>query len=143
MPTVIETTVPGYASCIDALCPGYEQVVVDVVRREKSFSFAELGGDLPGIERSMIDPFFTSDEDGTCPVCGKPRMASLDLRPEYPNSSGQDPLRLRNMTQDGKVRDLEMDALRHQAEMADMRARLAELESRPRGPGRPRKTDDE
>lgn len=140
MPTLTEAVIEGYGSCSDSLCPGYAQRPAQILKRETSFSYVELGGDLPGIERSTImEQFADIEADGTCELCGAPRIASLETRPEYPNTSGQDPLRLRNMTQDSKVRDLEMDALRHQAEMADMRARLAELESRPRGPGRPRK----
>lgn len=145
MPTVTGNDVlMGYGSCTDSLCPGYTQQPAEIRRTETSFTFAELGGDLPGYERSIIrEQFADQDRDGSCAVCGKPRIASLEERPEYPNTSGQDPLRLRNMTQDSKIRDMEMDALRRDREMAEMRATIAELQARPRGPGRPRKEDGE
>ena len=151
MPTVLETNVVGYASCPDALCPGYEQVEVDVVRREQQFSYLELGGDMPGIERSMVDPAgFSRDEDAACPHCGQRRIPSLDKRPEYPRSSGQDPLRLLNLTHDKQVRDMQISGLERDRDMAEMRALLqeqraeiAELKARPRGPGRPRNVENE
>lgn len=127
MPTVIETTVTGYACCPDGLCPGYEQVEVPVVRREQQFSFVELGGDLPGIERSTIDAAgFADASDIPCPYCAKDRFVALDVRPEYPKSSGQDPLRLLNLTHDKQVRDMQISGLERDKEMAEMKALLQE-----------------
>ena len=128
MPTVLETTIAGYASCMDALCPGYRQEPVGVVRREQQFSYIELGGDLPGIERSSIDAAgFADDTDIPCPHCGKPRIAALDERPDYPRTSGQDPLRLLNMTHDQQVRDMQISGLQRDKQVAEMTAELARL----------------
>lgn len=140
MPTVMELTVRGYASCADALCPGYAQEEVDVRRREQQFSYLELGGDLPGIERSVITaPGFVNPGDVTCSHCGKDRFASLEARPEYARASGQDPLRLLNMSVDQQVRDMQVGREQQRAELAEMRAELAELRAARRGPGRPPK----
>lgn len=148
MPTVTELVVEGFANCIDGRCPGYLQERVGVVRRTQEFSFVELGGDLPGVERSMIDVAgFADERDVPCPHCGQARIASLEQRPEYPQTSGQDPLRLLNLTHDKQVRDMQISGLERDREMAEMRAAMAELRaelaSRPRGPGRPRKVEDE
>lgn len=148
MPTVTDVVVDGFANCIDGRCPGYLQERVAVVRRTQEFSFQELGGDLPGIERSMIDAAgFADERDIACAHCGKPRIVSLQERPEYPQTSGQDPFRLLNLTHDKQVRDMQISGLERDRELAEMRASMAELRaelaSRPRGPGRPRKVEDE
>jgi hypothetical protein len=136
MPTVVENTVRGFASCADPLCPGYEQEQVDVVRREQQFSYLELGGDLPGIERSVISaPAFVDAADATCGHCGRDRFASLESRPEYPRSSGQDPLRLLNMTNDQQVRDMTISSAEQRAELAELRAEVAEMKAARRQKG--------
>jgi len=158
LPTVLETTVTGFASCWDPKCPGYEQEVVDVVRREVLYMREEYGGDIPGIDRSTIAALDQSVEP--CGTCGGPRIASLTERPEYAPISGQDPLALLDINQQKRVREVQTDALKRDVEIANLRADLAEMKallarSRPepepqdaevvepvkRGPGRPRKDD--
>lgn len=157
MPTVTEESVTGLAFCIDGRCPGYEQQPVEAVKRTSQFSYLELGGDLPGIERSSEQVFFVNEADAVCALCGKPRLVSDQERPEYPNTSGQDPLAIFNRQGAAAqmrevLRDQEAEKLRHEAEAAGLRSMLAEqsaqlermaaaieeLQARPRGPGRPR-----
>lgn len=159
MPTVTEETVTGLAFCIDGRCPGYNQQEVQAVKRTNEYSFVELGGDLPGIERSTSQVFFADESDAVCGYCGKPRLVDDQLRPEYPNTSGQDPLAIFSHSGGAatQVRDMlreqEAEKLRRDAENADLRATIAQqatlmermsaqlddLQARPRGPGRPRK----
>ena len=127
MPTVTDDVVTGWASCIDALCPGYKQVPAGVVRRVQEFTYFELGGDIPGIERSMIDvACFAEPDDLDCPHCGKPRVAAIQERPEYPRASGQDPLRLLNLTQTQQINDMQIAELERGKEMAELKALVAQ-----------------
>jgi hypothetical protein len=130
MPTVVDETVQGWASCIDALCPGYRQVPIGVVRRTQEFSYFELGGDIPGVERSMIGAAcFAEPDDLDCPHCGKPRIAALEERPEYPRASGQDPLRLLNLTQTQQINDMQIAELERGKEMAELKALVAQQQA--------------
>lgn len=145
MPTVTETPVAGYASCPDALCPGYEQEVVGVLQRVASYSFQENGGDAwAGEERSTIAAVRTIEPgEADCPHCGKQRIVALEERPEYAPISGQDPLHLLNMNKDKQVREVQRSDLERQVEMANMRAEMAEMKAelqRRRG-GRPPKEE--
>lgn len=170
MATVTEERIEALAFCIDGRCPGYEQQPVPAVRRLNEFSYRDLGGDIPGIERSTTDVVFADPEhDGVCGFCGKPRLVSDQERPEYPNTSGRDPLEIYHRGQAaGQMRELiggqETERLKRELEASELRTALAEqatrmeqmagllerqssvieeLQSRPRGPGRPRKTEDE
>lgn len=145
MPTVVENTVLGYASCPDALCPGYKQERVEVKRRESLFMREEFGGDIPGLDHSTIAAAgFIDEAHEPCPVCAKPRIAALEERPEYPPISGQDPLALHHLDKQSQIRDVQMEALKRDKEMAEMRAQMAEMAAelqRHKG-GRPPKTED-
>lgn len=172
MPIVTEDRIEALAFCIDGRCPGYEQQPVPAIRRRNEFEYRELGGDIPGVERSTIDVVFADpDTDATCTFCGKPRLVSDQQRPEYPNTSGRDPLEIFHRGQAaGQVRDMlgqqENERLKRDLENAELKTRLAEqdarmeqmaalmerqtamlerLEDQPvkRGPGRPRKIPDE
>ena len=143
---VYETVVPGFLSCVDPTCPGYEQQPVDVIRERIELSYAELGGDgsLPStaIERESV---YIRQTDKPCEHCGKPVILSDQERPEYPRISGQDPLALLDTNfQQRKIHDVEVASLTRDKEMAEMRAAMAEMQNelmRRRG-GRPRKEDD-
>lgn len=165
MPTVTEQTVTALAFCIDGRCPGYNQQPVEAVRRTNEFSYLELGGDLPGIERSTTQVFFAREEDAVCEHCGKPRLVEEQERPEYPNVSGQDPLAIFNRAGAAEqMRTVLLEQAQRDRELAEMRAQMAEqalamermtalierqsgvideLQARPRGPGRPRKVEGE
>jgi hypothetical protein len=142
---VYRTEVDGYMSCIDPRCIGYEQTPVKVIRERIELSYAELGGDgsLPAsaVERESV---YIVQTDKTCEHCGKPVILSDSERPEYPNTSGLDPLALLNpQFQQAKVQDVEKAGLIRDKEMAEMRAAMAEMQAelmRRRG-GRPRKED--
>lgn len=158
MPTVTTETVDAYASCRDGRCPGYKQQPVQARETVTEFTYVDLGGDVPGVERSTTLIAFADPRDETCEVCGGSRLVSTQERPIYPNVSGQPQDALLHVNhQSERVRDIELQDARRTAEMAQMResmerqARLAEqqsaqiaeltreLASRPRGPGRPRK----
>ena len=164
MPTVTEQSITALAFCIDGRCAGYNQQPVEAVSRTNEFSYVELGGDLPGIERSTTQVMFANEADAVCPHCGKPRLISEQERPQYPNTSGMDPMAIfqyRDQQNQNQVRDLmrdqESEKLRREAENAELRAQLAnvttllerqasvidELQSRPRGPGRPRNVKED
>ena len=119
------------------------------------FSYVELGGDVPGIERSTTLIRFADEADIPCPVCGQDRFIADQVRPIYPNVSGrpQDALLHINSSNE-RVRDVELQDAKREAEMAQMRvlmerqaAQIERLtrESEPakRGPGRPRKEPEE
>jgi hypothetical protein len=170
MPTVVSTQIEALAFCIDGRCPGYTQQPVPAIRRVNEYSYVELGGDIPGTERSTVDVVFLDPEhDAVCTYCGKPRLVSEQERPEYENTSGRDPLEIFHRGQAaGQMRELiggqENDRLRRELENAELKARLAEQDTRierlaglleqsnarvqdlkedpippRRGPGRPRK----
>jgi len=161
MPTVLENVIDGYASCRDGRCPGYKQESVKVVQSESQFSYIELGGDIPGIERSCFSYWWADEADEPCPHCGKPRLCSDQERPLYPNISGVPQDKLLAVGRDSEqLRDLMLANAQAQAQMAQMQtliersearaqrqeeqitALTSELASRPRGPGRPRKVDE-
>jgi hypothetical protein len=161
MPTVVENVVDGYASCRDGTCPGYKQQPVKVVVTETQFTYVDLGGDIPGVERSCLIYGWENPDDEPCPVCGQPRLCSDQVRPVYPNISGQPQDALLAVGRDSdRVRDLMLENAKRDAEMAQMTALMermaanaerqerqiealtSDLASRPRGPGRPRKVEE-
>ena len=161
MPTVTATPFDALASCHDGRCAGYKQEKVQGIRTITEYSYFDLGGDIPGIERSTEMLHFADPEaDERCPVCGEPRIIADQTRPIYPNISGvpQDAL-LRVGKDSERIADMLLDSAKREAEMAQMRALMerqalamerqqhqiealtGEVQSRPRGPGRPRKVE--
>lgn len=127
MPMVADAPVEAYAFCPDPRCPGYTETRVPGLRRVMSWSFIEGGGDLPGEEKSVIQILWGEGiEPPDCEHCGRRMDLSENPRPEYARLSGQDPLRLLNLDQQQQIRDAQMDALRHQNEVSDLRATVAE-----------------
>lgn len=94
MPRVLETPVKGFAHCSNGRCPGSNQQRVDAVRVVTETTFAELGGDLPFVERSFEQHRFAQEDDRPCPSCGKSREVTSQQRPSYVNLSGKDPMGL-------------------------------------------------
>jgi len=131
MPTVTEQNVTGLAFCIDGRCPGYNQQPVLAVKRTSEFSFVENGGDLPGIERSTSQVFFADEADAVCQHCGKPRLVEDHERPEYPNTSGRDPMEIFHFQGQAAntMREMmlaqENEKLRHEAEVSELRSQMA------------------
>jgi hypothetical protein len=115
MPTVTEKTVDALASCTDGRCAGYKQQPVKAISTTTEFSYFDLGGDIPGIERATTMIRFDDLADAQCEVCGEPRLVSEQTRPVYPNVSG--------IPQD-RVRDLQLADARRDAELANMRATM-------------------
>jgi hypothetical protein len=162
MPTATETRVTGLASCRNGRCPGYKQQPAELIQTETEYSYFDLGGDVPGIERSTVMFRFADPDEERCQHCGEPRLCDVQVRPIYANVSGvpQDAL-LRVGEDSERVRDLELANAQRAAEAAQMQALMerqaaaldrqerqiaeltADLASRPRGPGRPRKVPDE
>ena len=165
MPTTTVTVVEGLAFCPDPRCPGYEQVPAAVRVTHAEWSYIELGGDLPGIERAMdYETFALQDGEDipSCQHCGTRMEATTQVRPEYARVSGQDPLRLLSLDQDtirramqGTQNDQAVELANLRTQLAEMRAEMMQmvldarsaaappptLEPEPpkRGPGRPRK----
>jgi hypothetical protein len=89
MPLVTETVIDALAHCADQRCAGYTQQPVKAVQTVTQFSYIDLGGDLPGIERESFLLRFDDIADTQCPHCGEPRIVADQTRPIYPNVSGQ------------------------------------------------------
>ena len=136
MPTVTVKDTTLYAYCLDGRCAGYKEEPVQGVAQETSLTYLELGGDMPGFERSN-ERYLVLGDDGEpvelpCPHCGKPRDLSPNPRPEYPRNSGQDPMLLLQLgQQEGRLRDLEhaaqLKSVQESAELAELRAQVAEM----------------
>lgn len=155
MATITEKVIDALAHCANQRCAGYTQVPVKAVQTLTEFSYIDLGGDLPGVERSTLMLRFDDLADAQCPHCGEPRIVADQVRPIYPNISGQPQDALLNQYKDSeRVRELELADARRDAEMAQMRAtmdRMATTNERlmerlealsgPRRPGRPIKDD--
>jgi hypothetical protein len=88
MPTVTETTISAWVSCRDGRCPGYKQQSAQAVKTVTAFSYFDLGGDVPGIEREAEVLWFADIADEPCPYCDQPRLIADQVRPIYPNVSG-------------------------------------------------------
>jgi hypothetical protein len=147
MPTITENTVPVWVFCPSGGCEGYECQEMEGLAREVSRSAFEEAGPqtLNGnaVASSVFQFFVPSgevDELGhacaaelECEHCGRTLQVSPTPRPEYTNSSGQDPMTLLNRRKEaerGKERDSEVVALRaaldaQQAQMAAVLAGLA------------------
>lgn len=161
MPTVSEKLIDALASCTDGRCAGYKQQPVKALETLTEFSYFDLGGDVPGIERSTTLLRFADEADIACPFCAEPRLVADQVRPIYPNISGVPQDRLLHMHDaDQRMRDMQLANSQRETEMAQMRELMQrqasalerqelqikqlgdELASRPRGPGRPRKVDE-
>jgi len=125
MPTVTETLITALASCKDGRCAGYKQEPVQAVETQTDFSYIDLGGDIPGVERSTVSLRFADLADAQCPHCGEPRLVSEQTRPIYPNVSGQPQDALLSIHRDSeRVRELELSDAKRDAVMAQMQAMM-------------------
>jgi hypothetical protein len=120
MPTQTVAQVEAYAHCTQPRCPGYREEAVRGVRTEDAYTYAERGGDLPGIESSFVYLTFANEEEIPCPHCGRPRDISPTSRPQYANLSG--------FAQDGLL-DVEPFDAAKQVEVAGQPVRDDERES--------------
>lgn len=123
MPRTTDTPIDAYAHCADSTCPGNAQQPVKAIRHDVAFSYMDLGGDMPGIERTTSALRVAHDKDATCKTCGGPRELSTDPRPVYNNLSGH--------PQDGLLKIAAERAAGHQptesAELAELRDQVAKL----------------
>jgi hypothetical protein len=123
MPTVTETLIDAWASCHDGRCPGYKQQAVKAVHTLTEYTYFDLGGDIPGTERSTMMVRFNDLSDAQCEFCGEPRLVADQVRPIYPNISGVPQDKLLHVGQDTeRLRDLQLADAKREAEMANMRA---------------------
>jgi hypothetical protein len=125
MPLVTETLIDAWASCANGKCAGHKQERVQAIETETQFSYIDLGGDLPGIERSTTVLRFNDLADAQCPHCGEPRFVTDQVRPIYQNISGQpQDYLLHQHDANEKVRDLELANAKAMAQMAQMQATM-------------------
>jgi hypothetical protein len=122
MPTVTETLVDAWAACSDGRCAGHKQQAVKGILTLTEWSYFDLGGDIPGIERSSTLIRFNDIGDAQCEFCGEPRQVADQIRPIYPNVSGvpQDALLMRGRDSE-RLQDLQIADAKREAEMAQMR----------------------
>lgn len=134
MPTVTEDIVRAYAHCQSAKCIGNKQQDVDGIRTTTVYTYIDLGGDLPGPERSTERVRYADNADAVCPHCDGPREISEQPRPQYAPVSGQaqDTLLHLGETQ-ARVRDVEhareVDELKRELEMRELKSELAEMKA--------------
>ena len=155
MATVTETLIDAWAHCSDARCPGNKQKAVKAIKSVTEYSYFDLGGDIPGIERSSELVRFNDLADAQCEHCGEPRLVADQVRPIYANVSGIPQDRLLHAGREGeRVLELQLSDARREAEMAQMRATMerqnalierlvaqqeASNTAQVRGPGRPKR----
>lgn len=124
MPTVTETLIDGWAHCSDPRCPGNKQQAVKAIRTVTEYSYVDLGGDIPGIERSTDLVRFNDLADAQCEHCGEPRLVADQVRPIYPNVSGVPQDRLLQTNGAERLLELQLADAKREAEMAQMRATM-------------------
>ena len=87
MPRIYEKEITALAHCPNPRCEGYAQREVKAIERTVEHTYVEQGGDMPGVERSMV--YLSADE--SCPVCDKTCEITNQRRVHYDNLSGHDP----------------------------------------------------
>lgn len=125
MPTIVEVEVDGYVHCALPRCEGNQQEKVKAVKREVSQTYAEEGGNIPGVYRSWVT-YHVDDEVRPCPSCGKPREVSDQPRKTYASMSGYDPMGLIGSPAFNAAKQPSGDAAL-QAEVAELRAMVSAL----------------
>jgi hypothetical protein len=132
MPTTTAAEVTAYAHCTEPRCRGYRQEQVQVVRTEDAYTYAEKGGDLPGIENSFVHWAFADPSEATCRHCGATRDISEAPRPQYANISQFDPEGLLKLQDQGVEFDPQAQAEYRAAPVVDeerqaMQSKIDEL----------------
>lgn len=120
MPTQTVAEVEAYAHCTNPRCAGYREEAIRGIRTEDAYTYAERGGDLPGIESSFVYLAFANEEEIACPHCGRSRDIAATSRPQYANLSG--------FSQEGLL-DVEPFDAAKQVEMAGQPVRDEEREA--------------
>lgn len=124
MPRVTEQPVRAFAHCVNPRCPGYAQAEVDALERTTAFTYAERGGDMPGVETSTVNLAFADESDCACPHCGANRDLSDKPRVRYQNLSGHAQDGLLHMQ--GVPAHAAPDVASLQAQIAELQAQLGE-----------------
>lgn len=123
---VTEDETPVYVHCVDARCPGVYEEQVPGIRVETGYTFKANGGDIPGIERSMVTARVADEQDATCPVCSGHRDVSLTPRKKYDPLSGKDPNGLLSIGGYDPSRPM-LQPGHDPNEVNDLKAQIAEL----------------
>ncbi len=87
MPRTLEAEVIALAHCPDPRCEGYAQHEVKAIRSTVEHTYVEMGGDMPGVERSNV--YLTAEEE--CVHCGLMCEITDQPRVSYAPLSGKDP----------------------------------------------------
>lgn len=88
MTRTLTETIVGYAHCGDPRCPGYSQQEVAAEKEVVEHTYADGGGDMPGVEKSHVYFRFSDAEDIACPDCGRDREVTDQKRLVYQPLSG-------------------------------------------------------
>ena len=83
MTIVTETEIEAYAFCPNSRCDGNTQKKVKALKTLVEFTYMDLGGNLPGVERSTAHLKFKTTKQSPCTVCGVPRELSETRRRKY------------------------------------------------------------
>lgn len=142
-----------YVHCVDPACPEYHDLRVDRdherevpgLRVETSYSYEELGGDMPGTERSNVEYRVQEPGDAKCPSCSKDLNVSEEksrkLAP-WTQRANPDTLAAYEAARKVAAQNSETATAEKDAELAELRASIAELQKQmpvKKSPGRPRK----
>jgi hypothetical protein len=87
MPRVTDQEITGYAHCPDPRCDGYRQEQVPAIRQVVEHTYADSGGDMPGVEKSQVYIRFVDDSQSLC-GCGREREVTDQQRIVYQPLSG-------------------------------------------------------
>lgn len=88
MPRTLTTEIEAFAHCRDPRCAGYLQEKVKGVREVVEITYVDSGGDMPGVEKSMVYIRFQDETDIDCPTCGQAREVTEQKRRVYQPLSG-------------------------------------------------------
>lgn len=88
MPRTTPEDIIGQAHCRNPRCVGYSQQEVKAVKETVDHTYADGGGDMPGVEKSMVYFRFADPDDIPCPECRQDREVTDQKRRVYQPLSG-------------------------------------------------------
>lgn len=128
--TSVDVPVDGFLFCLDAGCVGYLQEEAKLLKTTREFTYVELGGDSPGVERS-VEYLRPADESAmSCPHCDQPRAWSEQVRPVYAKYSGQSSKDKPDTNQVSVIAKQSAELAVQAEQMRVMREQIAELASK-------------
>jgi hypothetical protein len=90
MARTLTEEITGWGHCTNPRCEGHAQTEIPVFKDTVEHTYADSGGDLPGVEKSQVYYRPVNDEDATCPVCEGQRDVTGQKRPVIMPLSGHD-----------------------------------------------------